>query len=82
MEPNYRIKIEVYDSETGEFVVKTDEPKFSQEEEAIAQMYRTLTAFEGRKESFEATHYPVESTAASAEREKDEITGGRDTIND
>lgn len=62
MVPEYRIKVTIYDENTGAEVWGVNEPVLSQDEDTVTAAYRALKGFHVQKERFEETHYPVEST--------------------
>ena len=58
MQPQYRIRVEIYDDEVGEVVSRNDQRFTDSEEENVALMYRALRAFTGDRTAHEITHYP------------------------
>lgn len=56
-EPNYRIRVEIYDDEVGEVVAREDQPLIGSDEEKAANVYRALRQFNREKEAHESTHY-------------------------
>lgn len=64
--PLYRIKISVYDDQTGEELSFIDEPMMSQDSDNyehrdndnLPTYHRAMRKFETEREDFEITHYP------------------------
>jgi hypothetical protein len=61
-EPNYRIRVEIYDDEVGEVVTRYDQPMFSRDEDNVEAAWVAVRRFNGDdKTNHEITHYPKES---------------------
>lgn len=63
--PLYRIKISVYDDQTGEELSFVDEPMVSQDgaaehraDDNLPTYHRAMRKFEADRPDFEKTHYP------------------------
>lgn len=68
MNPNYRIKISIYDDNTSEEVAFVDEPMMSQDaqieqhriDDNQPTFFRAMNKFRSERSDFEKVHYPTE----------------------
>lgn len=56
--PNYRLRVEIYDQETGEKVYSEDDALYADRDNHTMQLYRVLEYSKNMMPRFEETHYP------------------------